>query len=67
MLAWITSPEIWVEASSPKLEIGIATWLHVLAAGATGKFIAFPIGSPVMLYNFTEAESADLALVPPFT
>lgn len=56
-----------MEASSPKLEIEIATWDHVLAAGATGKLIKFPIGSPLVLYSLTDVESADLADVPPFT
>jgi hypothetical protein len=45
MLDWIAIPEICVEASSPKLEIGITTWLHLLAEGATTKFTDFPIGS----------------------
>jgi hypothetical protein len=45
----ITTPEIIVDASSPKLEIEIETWLQVLAAGATGKLMEFPIWLPLVL------------------
>jgi hypothetical protein len=43
MLDWKTRPEIKVEGSSPKLEMGMETWDQVLAAGATGRLTEFPI------------------------
>jgi hypothetical protein len=64
---WITMPAILVAGSSPKLEILIATWLHLFSVGATGRLIEFPIGSPLTLYTFTATASAALEDVPPFT